>query len=78
VQPLEQAVEHDEAGLALEDAVEAGAQFGTPARRGIALVGLEVGVEPPVWTAPWMQGRFGRDGAAVGCGHVSGLDVRCA
>jgi hypothetical protein len=29
-----------------------------------------------VWTAPWMQGRFGSDGAAVGCGHVSGLDVR--
>jgi hypothetical protein len=23
-----------------------------------------------VWTAPLMQGRFGRDGAVVGCGHV--------
>jgi hypothetical protein len=32
--------------------------------------------ENHVWTAPWMQGRFGCDGAAVGCGHVSGLDVR--
>ncbi len=30
-----------------------------------------------VWTAPWMQGRFGCEGAAVGCGHVSGLSVRC-
>jgi hypothetical protein len=31
-----------------------------------------------VWTAPWMQGRFGCDDAAVGSGHVSGLLLRCA
>ena len=33
VQPLQQAVEHDEAGAALEDAVEAGAQLAAPAWR---------------------------------------------
>jgi hypothetical protein len=26
-----------------------------------------------VWTAPLLQGKSGRFGVAVGCGHVSGL-----
>src|SRR3954462_8667432 len=47
VQPLQQAVEHDEAGAALEDAVGAGAQLAAPAWRRRRPVGLEVGVKPP-------------------------------
>src|SRR3954470_1431949 len=47
VQPLQQAVERDEAGAALEDAVEAGAQLAAPAWCRRRPVGLEVGVEPP-------------------------------
>ena len=47
VQAVEQSVEHDEAGAALEDAVEAGAQLGPAAPTGLTAVGLQVGVEPP-------------------------------
>src|SRR3954466_16378466 len=47
VQPLQQAVEHDEAGAALEDAIEAGAQLAAPAWCRRRPVGREVGVEPP-------------------------------
>src|SRR4051812_9889498 len=47
VQAVEQPVEHGEAGAALEDAVEAGAQLGPAAPTGLASVGLQVGVEPP-------------------------------
>ena len=43
----EQSVEHDEAGAALEDAVEAGAQLGPTTPTGLAPVRLQVGVEPP-------------------------------
>src|SRR4051812_48913841 len=47
VQALEQAVELDEAGAALENTVEAGAQLGPATPAGLAAVGLQVGVVPP-------------------------------
>ena len=47
MQPGQQAIEGDKAGLALEDALEAGAELGCSRFLGIALVGFEIGVEPP-------------------------------
>jgi hypothetical protein len=46
MQPGEQAIEKDIAGLAFEDAVEAGAQCPCPTGIGVVLVGFEVLVEP--------------------------------
>ena len=47
VEPHEQAVEHDEAGLALEDAVEPRPQRGLALFGGGATIGLEITVEVP-------------------------------
>src|SRR6478672_3142709 len=47
MQALEQSVEHDEAGAALEDPVEACAQLGPAAPAGLTSVRLHVGVVPP-------------------------------
>src|ERR1700686_1564623 len=47
VQPGEQAIERDEAGSALEDAVEPCPHLGLAAARRLTLVGEEVAVEPP-------------------------------
>jgi hypothetical protein len=47
VQALEQAVEHDEAGAAAEDAIEAGAQFSPATPTGLSSVRLQIGVVPP-------------------------------
>jgi len=47
-------------------------------RRHWPRVEILIRADSHVWTAPWMQERFGFDGAAVGCGHVSGLSLRCA
>jgi len=52
VQAGQQAVEHDVAGAATKDAVEAGAQGGGPARAGVTLPGLEVGV--PSYAGNWV------------------------
>src|SRR5271165_294582 len=47
MQPRQQAVQHNEAGAAEEDAVEPCTQCGTPARTGPEPVSLETGVETP-------------------------------
>jgi hypothetical protein len=47
MQARQQAVEGDAAGAAPEDAVEAGAQLGSALAARVALVCLEIGVEPP-------------------------------
>ena len=47
VQPREQAIERDEAGASMEDAVEACAQFATAPRGGGGAIRLEVVVEAP-------------------------------
>ena len=47
VQPREQAVERDEAGASMEDAVEAGTQFATAPRSGCGAIHLEIIIEPP-------------------------------
>jgi len=47
VQTREQPVEGREPGAATEDAVEPGAELAFPSPAGIALVDLEIGVEPP-------------------------------
>src|SRR5512133_2383111 len=47
VQPLEQAIERDEAGASPEDALEAGTQFATAPCGGFGAIRLEVSVEPP-------------------------------
>ena len=47
VQPLEQAIERDEAGASTEDALEAGTQFATAPCGGFRAIRLEVIVEPP-------------------------------
>jgi hypothetical protein len=44
---LEQAIERDEAGASMEDAVEASPQFAAPPRRGSSAIRLEIVVEPP-------------------------------
>ena len=47
VQPLEQAIERNEAGASTEDALEAGTQFATAPCGGFGAIRLEVIVEPP-------------------------------
>ena len=47
VQPHEQAIERDEAGAPMEDAIEAGTQFATAPRGGFGAIHLEIMVEPP-------------------------------
>ena len=47
VQPLEQAIQSDEAGAAAEDAVEAGTHLATAPGGGVGPICLEVGIEPP-------------------------------
>ena len=47
VQPREQAIERDEAGASMEDAVETGTQLATAPRRGGSAIHLEVIIEPP-------------------------------
>ena len=47
VQPHEQAIERDEAGAPMEDAIEAGTQFAAAPRRGFGAIRLEVIVKPP-------------------------------
>lgn len=56
VEAGEQPVEGGEAGLAFEDAVEAGTQGGLSRRRRIVAIGLEVGVEPPDQAADALLG----------------------
>jgi hypothetical protein len=48
VQPPQKAIERGEAGLALKDSVEPRRQFAAPARRRIAPIRLQVGIEPYV------------------------------
>ena len=47
VQPHEQAIERDEAGAPMEDAIEAGTQFAAAPRGGFGAIRLEVIVKPP-------------------------------
>ena len=55
-QAADQPVEGGKAGLALEDAIEAEAQCGLAASRGVVPVGLEVAIEPPDETANRLLG----------------------
>ena len=52
VQAGQQPIQGHVAGAAAEDAVEAGAQGGGPARAGVTLPGLEVGV--PSYAGNWV------------------------
>ena len=47
VQPREQAIERDEAGASMEDAVETGTQCATAPRSGCRAIHLEIIIEPP-------------------------------
>src|SRR5712691_10883406 len=47
VEAREQPIEAGKAGMPLEDTIEAGAQLGAPARRGVGFVSLEIAVKPP-------------------------------
>ena len=59
MQPLEQAVQRDEAGAAKEDTVEPRAQGGSPARAWLEPVGLETGIEIPDQAAhPRLRGAM--------------------
>lgn len=58
-------VEPGEPGWPSEDALEAGAQFASPSRRGVCAIGLEVGVEPPDQRAQVLLRRALRIGEGV-------------
>ena len=45
VQPLQQAIESDEAGVAAEDAVEPGAHLGAASDCRRRAIGLQIGIE---------------------------------
>ena len=47
VQPREQAIQRDEAGASMEDALEAGTQLATAPRGGVGAIRLEIIVEAP-------------------------------
>ena len=47
IEPLQQAIEGDEAGAATEDAIEASAHLTASPCGGCRAVGLQIGVEPP-------------------------------
>jgi hypothetical protein len=65
VEAGEQAVEGNETGAALEDAMEAGAQGGPALRRGIGLIHFEVTVEAPDQVAEALLGGALRVGEGV-------------
>jgi hypothetical protein len=47
IEPLQQAIERDEAGAATEDAIEPSAHLAAPPRGWCHAIGLQISVEPP-------------------------------